>query len=296
MDGTLILQLCVDALAVGGLYALTALGLGVIFSVMRLANFAHAELVTCGGYALFLVSDWPVYMALPLAIVAAIAVAILTERVAFRPLRKADQTTMLIASFTVSVFIQRLLIFAVGSRPKPVDPLPGINAPIDLGGIDISGQRLITIAVCLVCLLGLRWLLQKTSIGLHMRAAAEDFSMSQLVGVRANEVIIAAFVISGALAGIVAILYTAETGFVHPRFGVQLVLVGFVATVIGGLGSLPGAVLGGFLVGALTTLLQAFLPAGLRDFREAFLFGIVILVLLVWPNGILSARSMKERV
>ncbi len=129
-----------------------------------------------------------------------------------------------------------------------------------------------------------------------MRGAAENFTMSRLVGVRANFVIAAAFALSGVLAAIVALLFAAQTGFVQPRFGVQLVIIAFVATVIGGLGSLEGAVAGGFLVGVVSTLLQAFLPTDLRPFREAFLFLAVILILLARPQGLFPARGLRERV
>ena len=290
------IQIIVDALSLGGLYALTALGIGLIFSVMRLANFAHAEFVTCAAYALFALSGHPLVMGIAASVVVAVALAVATERVAFRPLRDADPATMLIASFTVSMFIQKLLIFALGSRVKTLDPLPFLSQPVAVAGVQVSLLKLVTIAVCAVLLAALTLFLRRTSFGLQMRAAAENFTMSRLVGVRADNVILAAFVLSGILAAIVALLFTAQTGFVQPRLGVQLVIVAFVCTVIGGLGSLPGAVVGGFAVGIVSTLLQAFLPSDLRPFREAFLFVAVILVLLFKPNGLFPARGLKERV
>lgn len=289
-------QILVDALSVGGLYALTALGIGLIFSVMRLGNFAHAEFVTVGGYALLLLSGWPFPIAFVVMLAAIVALAVLTERFAFRPLRSADAATLLISSFAVSMFLQKLLIFAVGSRPKALDPLPALSTPLWIGGVQLSSLKLVIILVCALALGGLTLFLRKTRYGLQMRAAAEDFTMSRLVGVRANLVIALAFALSGGLAAIVAPLFVAEAGFVQPRFGVQIVIVAFVATVIGGLGSLEGAVVGAFLVGAASTLLQTFLPPDLRPFREAFVFLAVILVLLVRPQGLLPARGLKERV
>lgn len=291
-----LVQIVVDALSLGGLYALTALGIGIVFSIMRLANFAHAELVTCAAYALFALSGHAVVMAIAGAVLGAMVLAALTERIAFRPLRKSDPATMLIASFTVSMLIQKILVFAFGSRVKPLDPLPALSQPVWIAGAQVSLLKIVTIAICLVLLVALVIFLRRTSIGLQMRAAAEDFTMSQLVGVRANTVIVLAFVLSGLLAAIVAVLFTAQMGFVQPRLGLPLVLTAFVATVIGGLGSLSGAVLGGLLVGVAGTLLQALLPAELRPFREAFLFLAVILVLLVKPDGLLPARGMKERI
>lgn len=290
------LQIVIDALSVGGLYALTALGIGIVFSVMRLANFAHAEFVTVAAYVLLALSGQPIIMSVAASVLVAVALAVLTERVAFRPIRQADQATMLIASFAVSMLLQRVLIFLLGSRIKAVDPLPGLSQAIMVGGVQVSLLKLVTIATCGILLIALSLFMTRTRYGLHMRAAAENFTMSRLVGVRANAVIATAFALSGALAAVVAVLFAAQTGFVQPRFGVQLVIIAFVATVIGGLGSLVGAVAGGFLVGAVSTLLQTLLPEELRPFREAFLFAVVILVLLIRPQGIFPAKGLKERV
>ena len=291
-----IAQIIVDALSLGGLYALTALGIGLIFSVMRLANLAHAEFVTIPAYALFALSGQPVIVAVAAAVAVGVVLAVATERVAFRGLRNADSSTMLIASFAVSMLLQKLLVFSAGSRIKTLDPLPMLSRPIWIAGAQVSALKLVTIAVCALLLALLTLFLRKTRYGLQMRAAAENFTMSRLVGVRANSVIAVAFALSGALAAVVAVLFAAQTGFVHPRFGVQLVIIAFVATVIGGLGRLEGAVAGGFLVGVVSTLLQALLPADLRPFREAFLFVVVILVLLFRPQGLFPARGLRERV
>jgi branched-chain amino acid transport system permease protein len=291
-----IAQIIVDALSLGGLYALTALGIGLIFSVMRLANLAHAEFVTIPAYALFALSGQPVIVAVVAAVAVGVVLAVATERVAFRGLRNADSSTMLIASFAVSMLLQKLLVFSAGSRIKTLDPLPMLSRPIWIAGAQVSALKLVTIAVCALLLALLTLFLRKTRYGLQMRAAAENFTMSRLVGVRANSVVAVAFALSGALAAVVAVLFAAQTGFVHPRFGVQLVIIAFVATVIGGLGSLEGAVAGGFLVGVVSTLLQALLPADLRPFREAFLFVVVILVLLFRPQGLFPARGLRERV
>jgi branched-chain amino acid transport system permease protein len=286
----------VDAFSLGGLYALTALGIGLIFSVMRLANLAHAEFVTIPAYALFALSGQPVIVAVVASIGVGVVLAVATERVAFRALRNADPATMLIASFAVSMLLQKLLVFSAGSRIKTLDPLPMLSRPIWIAGAQVSALKLVTIAVCALLLALLTLFLRKTQYGLQMRAAAENFTMSRLVGVRANSVIAVAFALSGALAAVVAVLFAAQTGFVHPRFGLQLVIIAFVATVIGGLGSLEGAVAGGFLVGVVSTLLQALLPADLRPFREAFLFVLVILVLLFRPQGLFPVRGLRERV
>jgi branched-chain amino acid transport system permease protein len=291
-----IVQTLVDASSVGGLYALTALGIGLIFGVMRLINFAHGELIMVAGYTLLLFFGQPVAVAMIAAFIAAVALALATERVAFRPLRNADPATLLISSFAVSFFLQKTLILFVGSRPKGIDFLPVLSRQIDLFGVRLQSLQIVTIIVSAVLLGGLTWFLQATRLGLQMRAAAEDFRMARVLGVRANRVIAVAFAMSGILAAAVSCLVVAQTGIVQPRMGLQLVIIAFVGTVIGGLGSLTGAALGGFLVGAGTILLQALLPPDLRVFREAFVFIAVTLVLLFRPQGLFPARGLKERI
>ncbi|MGA2815919.1 MAG: branched-chain amino acid ABC transporter permease [Xanthobacteraceae bacterium] len=289
-------QTLVDALSVGSLYALTALGIGLIFGVMRLINFAHGELITISAYTLLALFGLPIPVMLFGAIAVAIGLALLTERAAFRPLRNADPTTLLISSFAVSFFLQKTLILVVGSRLKGLDFLPELNRHADFLGIRLQILQIVTIAISAGLLAALTWFLKATRLGLHMRAAAEDFRMARVLGVRANSVIAMAFALSGILAAAVSCLIVVQTGTVQPRMGVQLVIIAFVGTVIGGLGSLSGAALGGFLVGAASILLQALLPPDLRAFREAFVFIAVALILLFRPQGLIPARGLKERI
>jgi branched-chain amino acid transport system permease protein len=289
-------QILVDATSLGGLYALTALGIGLIFGVMRLVNFAHADLVTIGGYAILLFYSQSAALAILGAGTAAVLLALLTERVAFRPLRGADPATLLVSSFAVSFFLQKTMIMLVTSRPKGVDFLPGLTAQLSIAGVRLQLLQLVTIAISLAMMIGVSWFLGSTRLGLEMRAAAENFRMAQVLGVRANRVIATAFAISALLAAAVACMHTAETGLVQPRMGLQLVVVAFVGTVIGGLGNLSGAAIGGFLVGAGASLLQALLPEDLRPFREAFVFILVAVLLLFRPQGLFPAKSLKERI
>lgn len=289
-------QILVDAVSVGGLYALTALGIGLIFGVMRLINFAHAQLITIAGYAVLVLFTQSAILAVVGALAVAIVLALLIEGAAFRPLRGGDPATLLIASFAVSFFIEKVMIMGVGSRSKGVDFLPMLASNVEIAGVRMQLLQLVTILVSAVLLVGTTWFLKSTRIGLEMRAAAENFRMAEVLGIRANRVIATAFAISGVLAAAVACLYVAQTGLVQPRMGLQLVIIAFVGTVIGGLGSLPGAALGGFLVGAMTILLQALLPPELRVFREAFLFVAVAIMLLFRPQGLMPARGLKERI
>jgi branched-chain amino acid transport system permease protein len=294
MDRTV--QTLVDAVSVGGLYALTALGIGLIFGVMRLINFAHGELIMATGYTLLALFGTPLPLMLFGGLAVAVLLALLTERVAFRPLRGADPATLLISSFAVSFFLQKTLILFVDSRPKGIDFLPALGRQIDLGSVRLQALQIVVIVVSAVLLAGLTWFLKTSRFGLEMRAAAEDFRMARVLGVRANRVIAAAFAISGLLAAAVSCLVVAQTGIVQPRMGLQLVIIAFVGTVIGGLGSLAGAAIGGFLVGVATILLQALLPPDLRVFREAFVFVAVVLVLLLRPQGLFPARGLRERI
>ena len=291
-----LVQILADAVSVGSLYALTALGIGLIFGVMRLINFAHGELITFAGYTLLALFGQPVPIMIFGGIAVAVVLALVTERAAFRPLRNADPTTLLISSFAVSFFLQKSLILVVGSRPKGLDFLPELGRQIEFAGVRLQLLQIVTIIVGIVLLAALTWFLRATRLGLHMRAAAEDFRMARVLGVRANQVIAVAFALSGILAAAVSCLIVVQTGVVQPRMGLQLVIIAFVGTVIGGLGSLSGAALGGFLVGAATIMLQAFLPPDLRAFREAFVFIAVALVLLFRPQGLIPARGLKERI
>jgi branched-chain amino acid transport system permease protein len=291
-----LVQTLVDAVSVGSLFGLTALGIGLIFGVMRLINFAHGELITFAAYTLLALLGLPAPVMIVGALAVAVALALLTERAAFRPLRTADPTTLLISSFAVSFFLQKLLILLVGSRLKGLDFLPALGRQVDVAGVRLQLLQIVIIVVSVLLLVALTWFLRATRLGLHMRAAAEDFRMARVLGVRANSVIAMAFALSGVLAAAVSCLIVVQTGVVQPRMGLQLVIIAFVGTVIGGLGSLPGAALGGFLVGAGSILLQALLPPDLRAFREAFVFIAVALVLLFRPQGLIPAPGLKERI
>ncbi len=292
----LTLQIIIDALSAGGMFALMALGIGLIFGIMRLINMAHGEFVMIGGYMLFFLVGRPELLMVFIAIAVVIGLALSTERLVFRQLRQANPATLLVASFTVSFFLQHVMIMAVGSRQKTLNFAYALTEHVAIGGLRVPKLQIVTVIVTFVLLLGLGLFLRRTRFGVQMRAAAEDFAMARLLGVRGNRVIAAAFAISGLLAGFVSLLFVAQTGTLAPWMGIQPALIGFVATVIGGLGSLTGAVLGGFLVGAITVVLQSVLPLELRPFREPIMFSILFFVLLVRPQGLIQVRAVKERV
>lgn len=293
---TWFIQALVDATSIGSIYALTALGIGLIFGIMRLINFAHAEFITIAVYVVMLTIAFGFPVALFAAGLGVLILALLSERLAFRPVRGADPSTLLITSFALSYLLQNTLVLVFGARPSGLNILPELSQPILIGEVRLPTIHLVTIVVTGLLLVATGAFLRKTRMGIEMRAAAADFQMARLLGVRANRVIAAAFGLSGILATAAAILYVAQTGVVEPRLGLHLALIGFVATVVGGMGSLPGAVLGGLAVGMVTVFLQVLLPADLRPYREAFVYLAVILVLVLRPQGLFRPASARERV
>jgi branched-chain amino acid transport system permease protein len=293
-----ILQFLINALSLGSLYALMALGLAIVYGILRLVNFAYGELVMVGGYTLLVVGSglWPWLIVAVIAVLMAVVTSLLLERVAFRPVRQASPNTMLITSFAVSALLQNAALLFVSPRPRAVR-IPAIfNENFNIGGLLISQINLLTLVVCLAFLGLLTLFLKRTLLGIALRAAADDFIMTRLLGVRANRVIATAFAISGCLAGVVSLFWIGRIGSVVPTIGLTPILIAFIATVIGGMESLSGAVLGGYLLGFLTVGLQLFLPQELLDFRQAFIFGIVILMLLFRPQGLIQAGAAREKV
>ncbi|MCB1377753.1 MAG: branched-chain amino acid ABC transporter permease [Alphaproteobacteria bacterium] len=292
----LFLQQIINAISLGGIYALLALGLAVVFSIVSLINFAHGELMTVAGYGMFfaMAASLPFPFALVFAIVMAIVAALLTERFAFRPMRKADVTGLLLTSFAVSAILRVIFQNGISARPKPV-PLPsGLAGTINLGIAHIGIVPLLSITATALSLAALTLFLRRTTLGKAMRAAAEDFQVLRLMGIKANRVIAVAFAVSGALAGISAVLWIAQRGSVDPLMGFVPVLKAFVAAVIGGLGSLSGAVAGGFALGILEVLFQAFLPDAALPYRDAFVLGFVILLLVWRPDGLIPAPVSRR--
>ncbi len=291
-----LLQTAIDAINLGAIYALAALGVGLIFSVMRLINFAHGELITAAGFTVYALDGRPLLVRLGAGIIAAVALALLMERAAFRPLRRADPATLLVTSFAVSYLVQHLVVMIFGARPIGVSLLPELSDSVAIGGLRMPLLEVVSIAVTLALLGGMIFFFHRRPLGVQMRAAAEDFTMARLVGIKADRVIAAAFAISGLLAAFLAFYLVAQTGTISYRMGVDLVLIAFVAAVVGGMGSLTGAALGGMLVGITSVGLQTFLPAEWRPYRDAFLFALFIAFLIGRPQGLVFRRAHRERI
>lgn len=280
------LQATVDALGLGSMYALVALGIALVFGVMRLINFAYGDIIVGVAYAAYFARDLALIAVFVVMLLAGIGISLATERVAFRPLRKADPTSMLIASFAVSSVIQSSALATVGSAPRGVGAGDFLASAMSWGPVRVPYYTLFSIIVVVVAVIGLREFLTKTSSGIAMRAASEDFAAARLIGVKANKVIVLAFGISGAVASIVSLFLVAQTGGVAPASGTFPALLGFVAVVVGGMGSLMAAALGGLLIGVLQVVLQYVLPVDLLVFKDALLFGAVLLILVLVPQGL----------
>ncbi len=289
----LLLQQIINALSLGGIYAMLALGLAIVFSIVRLINFAHGEIMTFGGYGIFLslALGFPPLAALLVGIGAALVMALSMERAAFRAMRGADVVSLLITSFAVSEILKVLFQNGISARPVPISFPSSWSGTYQIAGLTFGVGPTVSILVTLFSLGALTFVLRRTAIGMAMRAAAEDFEMLRMLGIKANRVVAVSFAISGILAGVAAVIWTAQRGSVDPLMGFFPVLKAFIATVLGGLGSLSGAVLGGFVVGALEVLTQAFLPDSLAPYREAIVLSAVIAVLLVRPDGLLPAKT-----
>jgi len=302
---TNLIQVAIDALALGSLYALTALGIGLIFGVMRLINFAHGDFIMIGGYALIVPSSaatatlfvgaWPVPLLVATVCAIVVLLALACERLCFRPVRSAAPSVLLITSFALSYFLENAVIMIYGGRAKAVNLWQDLMEPILVMGVRIPKLQILTIAVTLALLVMLVVFLRRTPIGVAMRAASEDFRMARLLGVRANRVIAFAFAISGLLAAAISFLIVAQNGTLSFHMGSFLVLFGFVATVVGGMGSLLGAVLGGFAVGIISVIFQVVLPIDWRPNRDVWVYGMILLVLLLRPTGLVKVKSIEER-
>lgn len=291
---TVLVQSVVNALNLGSLYALYALGVAMIFGILKLINFAHASLITAGGYAMIFTDGLPLVVRLAVTVVVCILLAVLLELVAFRGVRGAKPETLLVTSFAVSFLLASLAETVFGGLPRSTDVTPLLRESWTIGEVYIPKLNVVTILVVGLLIGGLSLFLTRTRAGLQMRASAEDFATARLLGVAANRVISVAFAISGVLAAAAAVLLLGASGSVTPNFGLNAVLFGLIAAVVGGLSSLRGAVLGGFALGVASQVLQTVLPVEIRPYRDALLFVGVFALLVVRPQGLVgSARGVR---
>jgi len=291
-------QTIINGLALGALYALVAVGLALVFGVLRLINFAQGELITAGAYSLNLTSNLPVVVSVVICFVVCIGLSVAIERIAFRPLRGAAPVTTLVATFAVAFALEAVWLIAFGTNGKPADPLSSLNDIAIRGSLNLRWITIVELVAGAILLGGTALILGRTSIGLQMRAAAADFRTARLLGVRADSVISFAFVIAGVMAAVVALLFAVQQPLVTPTFGLDITIIALVGAVVGGVDRLWTATAGGFAIGFATSVLNDVLPVSQQKFQTAWVFLLVIVLLLLRPAGLFSPlrRSTMERV
>jgi branched-chain amino acid transport system permease protein len=291
-------QTLADAVGLGAIYALMAVGIGLVFGVLRLVNFAYGQLVMAGAFALALASQWgwPLWAAIVLCFAVVLALSVAMEHLVFRPLRGHSPAVMLVATFAVAFLLQSIALLWFGSLGKLATSLGFLNQPWSIAGVDIRKIAVVAVVVAAICLLAVTILLERTEIGLHMRAASMDFTTSRMLGVRANRVISFAVLLSGALAAVVAVMLTVQSPLVTPDFALRDTIVVLAGVVVGGLNRPIPATLGGFTIGFATGVLGGALPTNQSQYLPSIVFAAVILVLLVRPRGLFDFSRTVERV
>jgi branched-chain amino acid transport system permease protein len=290
------IQQAINAISIGSLYALMAIGLAMVFGILRLINFAHGDLIMVGSYAtlILLGAGLPFWLSAFVGIVTSTIAGLIMERVAYRPIRGAPDVAMLLTSFAVTILLENAAILIFNPTAKPF-PAPAIlRDALQFGNLRVASLDIVAIVVAFALLVSLTLFVTRSEMGISMRAASEDLLAARLVGINVNAVIAYAFAIGSMLAGVVGILWSIRVGRIDPLMGFYPVLKAFVASVIGGLGSLPGAVLGGYVLGILEIMLQGLLPASLSPFRDGFVFAALIILLLFRPNGILGSTEREK--
>ena len=289
------LQNCLNGISIGSSYALIAIGYTMVYGILRLINFAHGDIFMMAGYFMIIcMTDLliPWYISIVIVIAATIALGVLIERVAYKPLRSAPRMSVMISAIGVSYFLQNFATYLFSAQPKSYPKIGFLSNPIQIGSISTTLVTFITPIITVVLVVALVLLVNKTKVGMAMRAVSRDFETAQLMGIRINSVISLTFVIGCALAGLGSILYFIPRSSVYPLAGSLPGLKCFVAAVFGGIGSIPGALVGGFLIGLSETFIKA---SAYSEFSDAFTFVILILVLLCRPTG-LFGEKIREKV
>jgi branched-chain amino acid transport system permease protein len=294
-------QVIVDALGLGATYALMAVGIGLVFGVLRLVNFAYGQLIMAGAYTLAYTSNWPVLWSIVACFAVVIALSLAMERAVFRPLREQSPTVMLVTTFAISFVLQSVaLLIDIRDNQigEPAASLSSLNQSVAIAGVDVRKVTIVAVLVALAALAALALLLGKTEIGLRTRAAAADFRTARMLGVKANQVIGLAVVLSGALAAAVAVILTVQQPFVTPDFALHDTIIVLVGVVVGGIDRLWTATLGGFVIGLTSGIVNGALPTDNTIYLPSVVMALVILVLLLRPAGLFARgrSSLVDRV
>ena len=278
-----------NGVSVGGQYALIAIGYTLVYGILRLINFAHGDVFMVAGLVMvYSTTSMPIYLAIPLVLVATVALGFTIERVAYKPLRTAPRMSVMISAIGVSYLIQNLAFYITGGVPQPVsNPIPWISDNVVLFGASTKRVTLITPFLTIFLVIALVYLINNTKIGMAMRAAAKDFETAQLMGIKINSVISMTFVIGSFLAAVGSMLYFTNYPSVALTSGGMPGRKAVVAAVFGGIGSIPGAVVGAFIIGLCEEIIKGL---GYTTFSDAFTFALLIVVLCVKPTGLFGEK------
>ena len=289
-----LLRQIINGLQAGSIYALVALGYSMVYGIIMLLNFAHGDIIMIGAYIAWLCMARfalnPVF-AVVFAVIGCVLLGVTIEKVAYKPLRSSPRISLLITAIGISFLLENAAQMIFGAGAQVIPPFFSVPNP-SIGSIEIPGTAIVTIVVTAISMIGLTLLIQKTKMGKAMRAVSEDTGAAQLMGININRTISFTFAIGSALAGIGSVLYCTAYPQAYATMGSMLGLKAFVAAVLGGIGSIPGAMIGGFAIGLAEELVSA---AGLSVWKDGVVFAILIVVLLIRPTGILG-RSMAEKV
>ena len=279
-------------ISVGGQYALIAVGYTLVYGILRLINFAHGDIFTAAGFfMIYLTASLPIGLSIPLVIILTVALGFTVERVAYKPLRAAPRMSSMISAIGVSYLLQNLMWYITGGLAKQYPVLPGLSETIKIGSATTKVVTVVTPVLTIVLVVALVLLINRTKIGMAMRAVSKDFETSQLMGIKINNVISTTFIIGSAMAAIGSMLYFTNYTAVTPTVGAMPGLKAFVAAVFGGIGSIPGAMIGALIIGICENLIKA---AGWTAFSDAFTFALLIVVLLFRPTGLFGEKTTDK--
>lgn len=299
MNVQVLLEFAINVLSMGSLYALIALGLVLVYGICKLINFAYGEYITASAYILYYLGTftnlpWPYVFII--GILGGATIGFLSELIAYRAFRGRSLDALLVTSFAISIILQRVFQLGISPRSKAVSIPDFFSTNIEILGVITPLRNCLIIVATIVLLVALLIIMRRTPLGVALRGAAENFVTARLMGVPANLVISVAFIISGLLAGVVAIFWSSRTGSVEPLMGATPLLIGFIAVVIGGMNSLAGSVVGGYIYALIANILSLTLPTELLSYRDAFMFLIVIAFLVLKPEGLIRGNYQEERV
>lgn len=283
----------INGLRTGSIYALIALGYTMVYGIAKMINFAHGDIIMVGAYALCVFAallGLPVPVCILLTIIVCAVLGITVERIAYKPLRNAPSLAVLITAIGVSYFLQNVALIIFKATPIPFGSV--IKVPsIKIGGIHISGITIVTLIVTVIAMAILTWFINKTRAGSAMRAVSEDKGAAALMGINVNKTISMTFAIGSALAAVAGILFICQYESLSPTLGALPGIKAFVAAVLGGIGSIPGAMLGGIVLGVIESMSKAYISTQLAD---AIVFGVLVVVLLVKPSGLLGKMKAEK--